>query len=191
MPYHQTSEMRLYSSSRQRLYLNASERQRFEHAARQEEPRICTLCLCLLYTGCRISEAINLTVDDIQFDEAMVLIDSLKKRDKTHIRQVPVPEIFAQQVQDWLVSKPHHLKLWPVDRATAWRWVKGVMREADIHGKQATAKGLRHSFGINAVMNYIPLNVVQKWMGHADMRTTAIYAQVHGPEERQLAERMW
>ena len=65
------------------------------------------------------------------------------------------------------------------------------MHEANIHGKQATPKGLRHSFGINAVMHSIPLNVVQKWMGHADMRTTAIYAQVQGPEERQLAERMW
>jgi site-specific recombinase XerD len=37
----------------------------------------------------------------------------------------------------------------------------------------------------------VPLNLLQRWLGHAQLTTTAIYANAIGPEERQIAERMW
>ncbi|WP_250565504.1 hypothetical protein [Adonisia turfae] len=37
----------------------------------------------------------------------------------------------------------------------------------------------------------IQLNMLQKWMGHPDMKTTAIYANALGDEEREIAARMW
>jgi integrase/recombinase XerD len=33
--------------------------------------------------------------------------------------------------------------------------------------------------------------MAQKWLGHAQLSTTAIYADATGPEEKRLAERMW
>ncbi len=36
----------------------------------------------------------------------------------------------------------------------------------------------------------IPLNLVQKWFGHAQL-TTAIYADAVGAEEKDIACRMW
>lgn len=41
---------------------------------------------------------------------------------------------------------------------------------------QRVPKGLRHGFGVNAAVNDIPLNMLQKWLGHAQLSTTAIYA---------------
>src|SRR3954447_10470653 len=41
---------------------------------------------------------------------------------------------------------------------------------------QTQAKGLRHGFGVQAVSRGIALNMVQKWLGHAQLTTTAIYA---------------
>ena len=38
---------------------------------------------------------------------------------------------------------------------------------------------------------HIPLNMLQKWMGHADMKTTAIYANAVDEEEAGLAAKMW
>ncbi len=32
---------------------------------------------------------------------------------------------------------------------------------------------------------------VQKWLGHARLETTAIYLEVSGDEERELAKRLW
>ena len=198
MKHSHLSEMRLYSRSGARLYLNKSECDKFAAAALQNEPHTAMFCLCLLYTGCRVSEAINLTIDDIQPEEATIAINSLKKRDKVSVREVPVPPIFVQKLNDWIVdtygldvSNIIHQRLWSVDRTTAWRWVKQVMAEAEIVGLQASPKGLRHGFGIRAVQSGVPLNLVQKWLGHAQLSTTAIYANAVGAEEHAIAMRMW
>jgi integrase/recombinase XerD len=37
----------------------------------------------------------------------------------------------------------------------------------------------------------VPLNFVQRWLGHSRMETTAIYLQAIGDEERAIAARMW
>ena len=37
----------------------------------------------------------------------------------------------------------------------------------------------------------VPLNLVQRWLGHASMATTAIYLDALGEEEREIAARMW
>ncbi len=34
-------------------------------------------------------------------------------------------------------------------------------------------------------------NLLQRWLGHADISPTAIYGDVLGPEEREIAARMW
>ncbi|MBB4000479.1 tyrosine-type recombinase/integrase [Aureimonas pseudogalii] len=81
--------------------------------------------------------------------------------------------------------------LWEWSRTTAWRDVKGVMRVAGIEGPQATPKGLRHGYGVAAIGAAVPLNMLSKWMGHAAIETTAIYANALGEEQRSIAERMW
>jgi hypothetical protein len=50
---------------------------------------------------------------------------------------------------------------------------------------------LRHAFAAGALQAGVPLNVVQRWFGHARMSTTSIYADVPGLEERELAVRFW
>jgi integrase/recombinase XerD len=52
-------------------------------------------------------------------------------------------------------------------------------------------KGLRHGFGVPAVSKGIALNMVQKWLGHSQLTTTAIYANAVGEEEQNIASRMW
>ena len=74
---------------------------------------------------------------------------------------------------------------------TAWRHVNAVMRVAGIRGVQASPKGLRHGFGVAAVQASIPLHLVQRWLGQAQLSTTAIYAEAIGPEEQEIAARMW
>lgn len=55
----------------------------------------------------------------------------------------------------------------------------------------ATPRGMRHTCGVLAVLNGIPLNLVQRWLGHAQLATTSIYADAVGAEERSIASRMW
>jgi site-specific recombinase XerD len=71
------------------------------------------------------------------------------------------------------------------------RHVCAVMKTAKITGPHATPKGLRHGFAIKATTSGVPLNTLQQLLGHAQLSTTAIYADAMGPEKRQLVERMW
>jgi site-specific recombinase XerD len=69
--------------------------------------------------------------------------------------------------------------------------VKVVMSVAGISGSAAKPKGLRHAFGVGAVQNRIALSLIQKWLGHARIDTTALYATPVGDEERALAKLVW
>jgi site-specific recombinase XerD len=55
----------------------------------------------------------------------------------------------------------------------------------------ASPRGLRHGYGVHAVHSGVPLPLIQRWLGHAYLNTTAIYTNLVGPEERAMAERMW
>ena len=64
------------------------------------------------------------------------------------------------------------------------------MLEAKISGAKSSALGLRHGFAVHAVRK-VPITQVQKWLGHASLQTTAIYLNVSGTEERELARLLW
>lgn len=182
--------MRLYSKSAERLYLNGSERRTFTHSAATRDHHTRLLCLFLLQTGCRLTEALNVRSQDVQINEGLVAINSLKKRDKHHVREIPLSEEFAIQLSAILPEQPDE-RLWVFSRTTAWRQIKAVMDHAGIYGSHATPKGLRHSFGVHCAFRNVPMSLTQKWLGHADIKTTAIYYQIVGEEEREMARRLW
>jgi hypothetical protein len=185
----------LHTQAGCRKYLDASERARFIAAARTMPQALRTLCLTLVYTGCRISEALALTGGSLFPGEGVIAFRSLKKRtNRVVMREVPVPSWLLRELQTLACeheSAGEH-RLWRWGRVRAWQLIKSVMAAARVMpGPHATAKGLRHAFGIHAVRSGVPLNLVQRWLGHARMETTAIYLQAVGSEERQMAARMW
>jgi len=172
---HAPAHLDLHDAQGRRKYLTAEERWRFLEAAEQADRETRTLCYVLTYTGCRISEALALTADRVDFAEGTVIFETLKKRRPARYRAVPVPPAVLDALD--LVHDVRQLqrrgrargaRLWHWHRATAWRRVVAVMRDAGI-----------------------PLNMVQKWLGHAQLSTTAIYADAVGAEEHNIASRMW
>ena len=69
--------------------------------------------------------------------------------------------------------------------------VNSVMLKAGIAENLTKPKALRRAFAVEARQKGIPLNIVQRWLGHARIETTAIYAGAIGDEERNLARRAW
>jgi hypothetical protein len=67
----------------------------------------------------------------------------------------------------------------------------GEERDAFLMGRAACPRGLRHAFGVGTLQAGIPLNLTQRWMGHARISTTAIYTKVCGPDEFAFAQRYW
>jgi integrase/recombinase XerD len=73
---------------------------------------------------------------------------------------------------------------------TGWRAVHTAMAAARLEGPHASPKGLRHGVGVTAVSASIPRNRVDKWLGHAQLSTAAIYADATGAEEKDISRRM-
>lgn len=184
------NQLSLYSPRGQRLYLDEAERGRFLKALEQADERTRLLGLVLFYTGCRLSEALELTPEHIRVVEGVTVFRTLKRRRRMIMREVPIPKTIIGPPLKKLQAASG-LRIWPWHRVTAWRVIKAVMLDAEVRGMQASAKGLRHGFGVHAIRSGIQLNLLQKWMGHAQLSTTAIYANVIGAEEWYIASRMW
>lgn len=186
----------LYTPKGRRKYLSPDERARFIEATNQcSRAEIGTLCLTLAYTGCRISEALALTNSSVDLESGFIAIRSLKKRGgAVMVREVPVPPFLTTllELAHGISRGDSDARIWKLSRSRAWQLVKDLMKEAGIApGIHATPKGLRHGYGLHAIRSGVPLNLVQRWLGHARMDTTAIYLQAMGSEEREIASRMW
>ena len=192
-----SSGMSLHDRRGGRKYLNAAERHRFLDAANQAPPKVRLFCFVLMWSGSRLSETLALTPAAIDLDGGIVSIETLKRRRHGIVRQVPLPAPLLRQLEQVFDIRSAqvdparaHRPLWPWSRSTAWRHVKVVMNAAEVPLSAAMPKGLRHAFGVVAFQR-VPPHLVQRWLGHASMRTTAIYGDVSGHDERVFAARLW
>lgn len=197
MPEFSDESLSLYTPRGERKYVNQAERQRVLSAMQSLDSERALFCLLLAWTGGRVSEVLAVQANSFQIDRNIVALRTLKRR-KPHVREVPIPPGLMAALDNHfdlreLQRDPErsHRRLWPWSRVTAWRVVKGAMLDAGIVGRPACPRGLRHGFGVGTVQALVPLNMVQKWMGHARLSTTAIYVDASGDEEADLAARFW
>ena len=129
-----SSEMRIFSGSGERLYLTESERHRFLASAVEESRENRVFCSVLHYTGCRPSEALELTAEKISLTEKVIVFRSLKKRKHDRQGNIKLPQYRSVPVPDKLIDdldlvfdlrriaktgKAQEQLLWSMSRATA------------------------------------------------------------------------
>jgi integrase len=175
-----------------RKYLNDGERRAFLRAARNDPDALRrAFALTLFYTGCRISEALNLTAARVDLANRAIVFETLKRRKTGLFRSVPIPDALVELLRQVASRSAPSARVWSFSRASGYRLVKDCMARAGVKGGMASPKGLRHGFAVACLGHKIPLSTLQKWLGHARMETTAIYLEVSGDEERELAKRLW
>lgn len=148
----------------------------------------------LIYaTGLRISEIINLKLEDLHL--TMGTLQTLGKGHKERI--VPVgdeaikwvnryleearPKLLKQKRSNYLFLNFHGNNL---TRQGVWKNLKAEVRKAGIQ-KNITPHTLRHSFATHILENGADLRIVQELLGHADISTTRIYTHL---SNKQLAD---
>ena len=134
----------------------------------------------LLSTGIRRSEAVGITLDDLNLEERQLLIRG--KGDKERV--VPLTDQAAEAIQAYL---PHRTKTqsrhlfvsaWkgrPIHGRCINRMLKIVIEKAGLAGQGITPHKLRHTFATHLIRNGVDIRTVQELMGHSELETTAKY----------------
>jgi len=155
----------------ERKYLNLDERHRVLAAVNILATRPALFALTLAWTGARVSEVLALTPRSFQIEQSLVSIVTLKRR-RWSVREVPLPPDLMRALDrefslELAQRNPQHgdERLWPMNRVTAWRYIKRVMKRAGVSGRPACPRGLRHAFGVGTVQAGVPITLLQKWMG--------------------------
>lgn len=186
------------SKSGERKYLNAEERKAFFEATTFMDNDIKFYGRMIYYTGARLSEVLAVTPDFIDYKERVVIIKTLKQNpDRPYLRPIELPADYLESLNDvYGVKKKQgsdagQKRIWNFTDRTAQKYIKAIMNTAGITGKKSTSRGLRHSMGVLLVQNKVPLNIVQKILGHRDIKNTMIYAEALEKERREMISRVW
>ena len=194
MPNRESRSQTLYTSNGARKYLTDVERDRFIRTAYAANPRDRALCLTIAFTGCRISEVLAIRAGSLVPDEGLITVRTLKRR-RVHFRAIPVPAFLFDAIAAGSACGRDYdpdRRLFPITRSRAWQITKALLREAGIGpGPHATCKAFRHSLALKAVRSGVPINLVQKWLGHANLASSLSYLDFVTPDERAMAMRMW
>ncbi len=158
--------------------LSRDEEQKLIGQAYRETGNNGLLLKTLLLTGARVSEFVSLKVEDLFFDELMILIEKGKGGKS---RYVPILPELAQELKTHLGSQKtgyvfesnRHTKF------TARRIQQIVKETADRAGiiKKVHPHLLRHTVATFLLEKGMPLEQIQKFLGHSKIETTQIYAE--------------
>jgi site-specific recombinase XerD len=167
-------------------------------------------CLTTIYAcGLRLQEGVHLQLTDIDSDRMVVHIHRGKGRKD---RYVPLPGRVLEMLRQYWVTHRHPVWLFPTpvrggkDPATATaplngrsvqRAFRAALQESGIQ-KQATVRSLRHSYATHLLQSGVNLRVIQVYLGHVSIQTTAVYThltqEVENPAVQtinQVMEDLW
>ncbi len=140
----------------------------------------------LLYaTGIKVSELVELTVYEVNVQLGILNLQSAKNNRIVPIYPAAVKTLtnYIVNVRPAIVSNAEEQRLFtnmngePLSRQGFWKIIKhyAVMAKID---KDITPHTLRHSFAAHLLENGADLRDIKEMLGHADISTTQMYAQL-------------
>ena len=169
------------------------------------------VCL-IMYTGMRISEALALKWNDIDFDNKTLKIDSAMaviKEDKKYVtiekttkresskRTVPLPQRAIDILRDLEKENPNHKKkdfVCITSKKTLFsvrnieRVLKNILDALEIE-ENYTLHSLRHGYGSILLSKGLDIKLVSELLGHKDVTTTYnIYIKIYNKDKNKAAD---
>src|SRR5688572_26763918 len=106
----------MFDRAGNRKYLNRSERNAFLASVISDaDPLRKAFCLTLFYTGCRLSEALNLKHGQIDLANRSLIFETLKRRARGCFRAVPIPDDLLRLVIK-ITNETEPPNIWPYSR---------------------------------------------------------------------------
>ena len=141
----------------------------------------------LLYaTGLRISELVNLKINDIDYDECIVRVFGKGKKE----RIVPIADVALKYLDIYVYNYREKILKGAISdyifisnskknisRQGFFKILKAEARRAGIE-KDVSPHVLRHSFATHLLSHGANLRIIQELLGHEDISTTEIYTHL-------------
>ncbi|MEG1720280.1 MAG: site-specific tyrosine recombinase XerD [Pseudoflavonifractor sp.] len=140
----------------------------------------------LLYaTGIRVSELIGLNLEHLNLSAAFLRCVGHEKERIIPLYPAAVRALtdYVVHVRPQMIDRPDEQALFVnmsgerMSRQGFWKIIKHYQAKAEIK-KEITPHTLRHSFAAHLLENGADLRSIQEMLGHADISSTQIYAQL-------------
>lgn len=137
--------------------------------------------MTMAYSGLRISELLALRLEDVNFERKRMLVLGKGRKE----RFVPLSDRLIELLQHYVAhvrpQRGDYLMATSKTGRLSSQYVNKIIREAanrcDFH-KRVTAHTMRHSFASHLIKNQVNLAILQRLLGHSNIRTTSIYLHV-------------
>jgi len=167
---------------KERVYLTPDEIEELISAIKK--PLIKLIISTLYYTGMRISECLNLLIEDINFKESIITVRNTKNKKD---RQLPIHKDLMPMLEDYCMgwrkgrSNPYLFSINNARRVSPDH-VNRVLHKTTRRlkwNKHVTCHIIRHSFASNLVAKNVNIVNIQKLLGHSNLSTTSIYTHTN------------
>ncbi|WP_456485724.1 tyrosine-type recombinase/integrase [Hydrogenimonas sp.] len=142
----------------------------------------------ILFTGIRVSEALNLKVKDMIYENGIYMIRITGKGNKARVVMIKASHI-DKYLNEWLAIRSCEKELLfcnkkgtPLTQAYISRIVEKILMSVGIRKEKNGAHMLRHTFATMLYLKKKDLVLVQEALGHASLDTSRIYT--HFDKER-------
>ncbi len=145
------------------------------------------LIISLLYsTGLRVSELVNLKVEDVNLADKSGWV---RKGKGAKDRLFVLSESLCKELQEYLNGKEHKFmfsKDEPLTTRNIQKIIKGTKTRAGIT-KKVTPHTLRHSFATHLLEQGTDIRLIQTMLGHSSLSTTQVYTHVSSEQIKKVA----
>ena len=147
-------------------------------------------------TGMRVTELIDLNVDDVNLELGIVKCSNNKKNRSIPLYPAALKALglYMRDVRIGMVSDPGERALFVniggvrMSRQGFWKILKHYQIKAGIE-KEITPHTLRHSFAVHLLENGADLGSLQELMGHCDISSTQLYTQMVNQKLKSVYEK--
>lgn len=145
------------------------------------------LMISFLYsTGVRVSELVNLKVDDLNFSDNTGWV---RKGKGSKDRLFKVSENLANELKAYLEGRGHKYafsKEAPLTTRNIQKIIKLTARRAGLN-KKITPHTLRHSFATHLLEQGTDIRMIQSLLGHSSLNTTQVYTHISSEQIKKVA----
>ena len=147
-------------------------------------------------TGIRVTELIELNVEDVNLELGILKCTSARKS-----RAIPLYpaalralSVYLKEVRQLMIADPLENALFVnvggarMSRQGFWKILKFYQAKAGIE-KEITPHTLRHSFAVHLLENGADLGSLQELMGHSDISSTQMYTHMINQKLKNVYEK--